>query len=73
MSGAITVMPQRPKMIDGTAASRSTTKASGFASRLGAYCVMHRATPIEIGTASSMAKAELSTVVQSRPAMPKAS
>src|SRR6266567_7829142 len=64
-------MPQMPYTIEGIAASRSTTKATGRATRLGAYWVMNSAMPTAIGTASSMATTELSTVVQSMSTMPK--
>ena len=63
-------MPHRPKMIDGTAASRSTSAAAGRASRLGAYWVRNSATPIAIGTAMSIATVAMITVTQSRSAMP---
>ena len=59
-------------MIDGTAASRSTTKETGPAARLCRYCVRQSATPTAIGTAIAMARIEDKTVVQSSPAIPKA-
>ena len=71
--GPKTVSPQRPKMIDGTAASRSTTKETGPASRLCRYCVRQRATPIATGTAMAMARIDDNTVVQKSPAIPKRS
>ena len=64
--GASTKMPHSPKMIDGTAASRSTITLNGRASRFGAYWVRNTAIPIETGTASASAKTELSTVTMNR-------
>src|SRR5690242_15402409 len=60
-------------MIDGTAASRSTTAPKGRASRLGAYWVRNTAIPIATGTASTSALTELSTVTMSRSRIPNAS
>ena len=60
-------------MIDGTAASRSTTKETGPDTRLCRYCVMQRATPTATGTAIAMARTADKTVVQNKPAIPKRS
>lgn len=60
-------------MIDGTAASRSTIAPNGRASRLGAYWVRNTAIPTAMGTASTSALSELSTVTMSRSRMPNAS
>ena len=60
-------------MIEGTAASRSTTKETGPEARLCRYWVRNRATPTATGTARTIATIELSTVVHSSPAMPKLS
>src|SRR6478736_3128494 len=57
-------------MIDGTAASRSTTADKGLARRLGAYWVRKRATPIAIGTAITIATVALISVTHSRSAIP---
>ncbi len=64
-----------PDAIDdrGTAASRSTTYATGWASRFGAYCVVNSAMPTAIGTAMTMASKEMMTVTQSRSTTPKRS
>ena len=43
-------------MIDGTAASRSTTKETGPDTRLCRYCVRQRATPTATGTAMAIAR-----------------
>ena len=72
-NGPNTVNPQRPKMIDGTAASRSTTKETGPDTRLCRYCVMQRATPTATGTAIAIARTADKTVVQNKPAIPKRS
>ncbi len=66
-------MPHSPKMIDGTAASRSTTAPNGRASRFGAYWVRNTAMPTATGTASTSALTELSTVTMSRSRIPNAS
>ena len=71
--GPNTVNPQRPKMIDGTAASMSTTKETGPATRLCRYCVMQRATPTATGTAMTIARIDDKTVVQNNPAIPNRS
>src|SRR5687767_10671964 len=70
--GPRTISPHRPKMIDGTAASRSTTKETGPDARLWRYWVRQSATPTAIGTAMAIASTEDKTVVQNIPAMPKA-
>src|ERR1700739_1684513 len=70
--GASTKIPHSPKMIDGTAASRSTIAANGRASRFGAYWVRNTAIPTAIGTASSSALTELSTVTMNKSRMPNA-
>ena len=58
-------------MIEGTAASRSVTKASALARRRGAYSAMNSAMPIPTGTASSMAMTAETRVPNARAAIPK--
>src|SRR6478736_10581287 len=65
--GPSTLRPQSPKMIEGTAASRSTTKDTGPDARTCRYWVRQRATPTATGTAKIMASIEDSTVVHSSP------
>ena len=67
-----TMPPHRPKTIEGTAASKSTTNATGLASFLGASWVINRAMPTESGTAMSRASRDEMTVVHSRAWIPKA-
>src|SRR6266568_4310673 len=62
--------PHRPNTTLGTAASRSTTYASGRASALGAYWLMNNATPTATGTPMITATADASTVPKARAAMP---
>src|SRR5829696_4990231 len=69
-NGPSTMRPHRPKMIDGTAASRSTTKDTGPDARRCRYWVRHRATPTATGTAMTIASTEDRTVVQNKPAIP---
>src|ERR1700739_4823401 len=70
--GASTKIPHNPKMIDGTAASRSTIAANGRASRFCAYWVRNTAIPTATGTATSKAVTELSTVTMNRSRMANA-
>ena len=71
--GASTKIPHNPKMIDGTAASRSTIAPNGRASRFGAYWVRNTAIPTATGTASTSALIELSTVTMNKSRIPNAS
>ena len=68
--GASTKIPHNPKMIDGTAASRSTIAPNGRASRAGAYWVRNTAIPTATGTANTSANDELSTVTVNRSRIP---
>src|SRR4029453_16955978 len=72
-NGPRTINPQRPKMIEGPAASKSTTNEIGAAARLCRYWVRHSATPTAIGTAIAIARIEERTGVQSSPKMPNRS
>src|SRR4051794_1679425 len=58
-------------MIDGIAASRPTTYATGRASRPGPYWVTNSAMPTATGTAITIAITEMITVTQSSAATPK--
>jgi hypothetical protein len=70
--GASTKIPHGPKMIDGTAASRSTIAANGRDSLAGAYWVRNTAIPTAIGTASTRAHIELNTVTMNKSRTPNA-
>ena len=70
--GASTKIPHNPKMIDGTAASRSTIAPNGRDSRAGAYWVRNTAIPTAIGTANTSADIELSTVTMNKSRIPNA-
>jgi len=61
-----------PKMIDGTAASRSTIAPNGRDSRAGAYWVRNTAIPTATGTANTSAKVELSAVTMNKSRIPNA-
>src|SRR6202012_5337332 len=71
--GASTKIPQSPKTIDGTAASRSTIAPKERDSLGGAYWVKNTAMPIAIGTAKAIAHSELRSVTMNRSRMPNAS
>src|SRR5512133_1778228 len=72
-NGPKTINPQRPKMIDGTAASRSMMNEIGAAARLCRYWVKQSATPTATGTAMAIARIDERTVVQNNPATPNLS
>src|SRR5579875_283499 len=70
--GASTKIPHSPKMIEGTAASRSIIAPNGRDNCAGAYWVRNTAIPTATGTANTRANNELSNVTMNRSRIPNA-